>query len=77
MTLPYRYGWLFGAPNSNLSSYLQKTIRTDLIFSTDRLHIYSSFFTAPDIFVMLGQKVVIFIVVAGSTNREITFQTVV
>ena len=31
MTLPYRYGWLFGALNSNLSSYLQKTIRTDLI----------------------------------------------
>ena len=20
MTLPYRYGWLFGAPNSNLST---------------------------------------------------------
>ena len=30
MTLPYRYGWLFGAPNSNLSSH---TAVGDLISS--------------------------------------------
>jgi hypothetical protein len=37
----------FGASlNSNLSSDLQKTIRTDLICSTDRLYLYSSFLTA-------------------------------
>ena len=34
MTLPYRYGWLFGTPNSNLTSDLQKTIRTDLQYGS-------------------------------------------
>ena len=45
-TLPYSCGWLFGAPNSGLSSY--KCNNPDVNRHPDCcVNIYNSFFTAP------------------------------